>query len=151
MDDPHQNVMEDTEPSAYKIPIIIKNGKMGKKTVIDYALKGAFIITQTTFFIACGAIAIALESLGKLLKTFYESPAHRPIVQTQKALIKKIKVPILPIDHYNNLGEDEILRQLKVLPKDQLKILKSFEAENQNRRVIIETLKLLIEENNACG
>lgn len=135
--------MEEISPSPYKIPITIKNAPVRKKTVFDPLLRGAWLVTETAFFILCGAIMVTLESFGKFLKTFYLTPA-RSEAQVQKPPAQKIKVPILPIDHYNQLGEGETLKRLNGLSKEKLRILRSFEATNQNRKMIIETIDRLL-------
>jgi hypothetical protein len=140
--EPSQDVMEEA-PSSYKIPISIKNAAARKKTVFDHLLKGALLVTETAFFILCGAIMIALDSFGKFLKTFYQTPA-RSKIQVQKPPSQKIKVPILPIDHYNQLEEGEILKRLDGLSKEKLEILRGFEATNQNRKAIIEAIDRLL-------
>ena len=49
-------------------------------------------------------------------------------------------VPILPLEDYGNLGEDQVLQRLDDLAADQLRTLQSFERDHQARARVLAAL-----------
>jgi hypothetical protein len=106
----------------------------------DRLLKRIQIVIKALFFISCGAIAIALERLGVLFQAAsYATVSHSPDLSAREQP-QGIKVPIFPIDNYNQLDPDRIVESLLGLSTEQLRVVRNFEGTHKNRNRILEAI-----------
>ncbi len=52
----------------------------------------------------------------------------------------KVRVPILPVDNYDQLSADELFAQLATLSDDQLRVLREYELTHQARLQVLEAI-----------
>jgi len=106
----------------------------------DKMLKGVQIIVKAVFLIGCGAVAIALERLGDLVKTASAVEISHPSDLSSEEKPQVIKVPIFPIDNYNQLNSDRIVESLIGLSTEQLWIVRNFETTHKNRNRVLKAI-----------
>ncbi len=136
-------ISKKSNSTSLEIPIINKD-RIDKKTILDHLLRGVLLITQTAFFIACGAVIVTLESFTNLFKF------DRPKTQKAEKIAHKIIVPILPIDNYNQLDEDGIIQKLKGLSAKQLHMLRNFERSDKNRKIVLDSIDQCLAKGDPC-
>ncbi|MFY9268791.1 MAG: hypothetical protein WAO55_03475 [Candidatus Manganitrophaceae bacterium] len=115
--------------------------------ILENILVGVQRLTQTAFYISCGAAMFAWEAFEKVFQTLYESRS-RALFSAKKAekmpkrsgRPQKIKVPILPIDDYDRLDIDQVKERLAGLSKEKLSFLREYEKANQNREEILREI-----------
>jgi hypothetical protein len=112
--------------------------------VFEAILKAAQLIAEAAFFMSVGAIMMAWDGIGKLVRSARHkgglgsfdlaagfTPQPRPM---------KVKVPILPIDNYTGLTASEVIKGLERLAPEQLRLVRDFEIDNKNRKTIVEAI-----------
>lgn len=137
------DLLKKAQSPFIEIPII-KKDRIDKKTILDHLLRGVLMITQTAFFIACGAVVVTLESFTNLFKL------DRPKSQKAEKTAQKIIIPILPIDNYNQLDDDEIIQKLQGLSTKQLHMLRNFESSDKNRKIVLESIEQCLAKGDSC-
>ena len=106
----------------------------------DKMLKSVQIIVKAVFFIGCGAVAIALERLGDLVRTASAVEISPPSDLSTEEKPQVIKVPIFPIDDYNQLNSGRILESLIGLSAEQLWIVRNYETTHKNRSGVLKAI-----------
>jgi hypothetical protein len=129
--------------SAVPEKLIIKNHS-GEGPFFAKWLRGAQLVAQIVFFIGCGAIVIAMEQLMKLFKASdgdgIPRSSGQPEIRNAQGHPERIKVPMLPIDNYNQLDSSQVIQRLTSLADEQLRIMQAFEACHKNRGDVLEAI-----------
>ena len=124
--------------------LVIKNRSGEEGSLMAKWLRGAQLAAQIVFFIGCVAVAIALERLMNLFKTAAGdgvSPASgQPEVRNAQGHPERIKVPMLPIDNYNQLDSNQLIHRLAGLSDEQLRIVKAHETGHKSREDVLEAI-----------
>jgi len=135
-------------PSSSKtIRIRVTNG-LKDGHVFETILKGAQLIAEAALFMSVGAIMMAWDGIGKLVRSARHkggggsfdlaaglTPRPRPV---------KVKVPIFPIDNYTSLTASEVIKNLERLVPEQLRLVRAFEIESKNRKTIVEAVDRIL-------
>jgi hypothetical protein len=123
--------------------LVIKNNS-DERFFFSKWLRGAQIAARIVFFIACGAIAIILERLMNLLKSAEEHQAQKPSSPSERRNAQgrpeRIKVPMLPIDNYNQLDSKQVMDRLAGLSNEQLQMILAHEARHKNRKGVLDAI-----------
>lgn len=64
----------------------------------------------------------------------------RPAEKAPTAGGIRIKVPVMPIAHYDNLSAEEIVERLADLSPEQLQVVRDYEAQHAARPAILEAI-----------
>jgi hypothetical protein len=123
--------------------LIIKN-RSAEGSLMNKWLRGAQIAARVVFFIACGAVVIILERLLNLLKPSagegVQSPSNPSVMRTSHGQPERIKVPMLPIDNYNQLDSIQVMNRLAGLSNEQLQMIRAHEARHKNRKGVLDAI-----------
>jgi hypothetical protein len=137
------NFVNELNQTAAPEKLVIKTNS-DERIFFPKWLRGAGVAARIVFFIACGAVAIILERLLNFLKPVDgdrvqtpTNPSDRRNVQGQS---ERIKVPVLPIDNYNQLDSGQVMSRLAGLSKEQLRMIRSHEARQKNRGDVLEAI-----------
>jgi hypothetical protein len=137
------NFVNELNQTAAPEKLVIKTNS-DERIFFSKWLRGAGVAARIVFFIACGAVAIILERLLNFLKPVDgdrvqtpTNPSDRRNVQGQS---ERIKVPVLPIDNYNQLDSGQVMSRLAGLSKEQLRMIRSHEARQKNRGDVLEAI-----------
>jgi hypothetical protein len=129
--------------SAAPEKLIIKNHSNEEPFFAKW-LRGAQLAAKIVFFIGCGAIVIAMEQLMKLFKAADVDGLPRASGETEvpnaQGQPERIKVPMLPIDNYNQLDSNQTINRLAGLSDEQLRIVKAYETRHKNRGDVLEAI-----------
>ena len=138
--------------SKGKIENLVIKERTGEPSVFNQLMKGFRVFTETILFISVGAAVTAWEKIGKILK--YEpsvnsdqipTPLGPPKSSAPEAIKLKVKVPLLPIDNYQQLTADQVIERSKRLSGDQLKTVWLFESTHKKRKSVLEMIERLRE------
>lgn len=115
-----------------------------RKGLLGGLLKGVQVVAETAFYIGCGAILVAWETIAELIQSAPAKKAgppgaRRPALEKQP-LLPKVKIPLLPIDNYSRLGAGQIFGLLPTLSPEQLSLLRDFEVDHRNRRIVLRAI-----------
>ena len=127
---------------------LVIHDRTDAKIFFDKLLKGVQIIVKTVFFIGCGAVAIALGRLRDLVKTASAVEIVHPSDLPAQEQLQGIKVPIFPIDNYNQLALDRVVESLTGLSTEQLWIVRNFETTHKNRNRVTEAIDQRLAKSN---
>jgi hypothetical protein len=123
--------------------LVIKNHS-SEGSFINKWLRGAQLAARIVFFIACGAIALILERLLNLLKPKdgdeVLNPSNPSDTRNAQGQPARIKVPMLPIDNYNQLDSNQVMNRLAGLSNEQLQMIRSHEARQKNRGDVLDAI-----------
>jgi hypothetical protein len=108
------------------------------KIFFEKLLKAVQIAIKALFFIGCGAIAMAMERLRHRNKTASGTGSTHDSSASETP--QGIKVPVLPIDNYSRLNPDRIVENLTGLSREQLTLVRDFEAAHKHRNRILEAV-----------
>jgi len=144
------NVVNETQqpasPLIHTAPpekLVIKNHS-GEGSIINKWLRGAQLAARIVFFIACGAVAIILERLLSLLKPADGDGVQNPSIPSDarnaQGRPERIKVPMLPIDNYNQLDSKQVVNRLAGLSNEQLRMIRAHEARHKNRKGVLDAI-----------
>jgi len=138
-----QQAVSSSEQTTGPEKLVIKNNT-DDRTLFSKWLRGGAVAARIVFFIACGAVAIILERLLSLLIPADggriqtpSTPSDRPNVQGRP---ERIKVPVFPIDNYNQLDANQVMSRLAGLSHEQLRMIRSHEAGQKNRGDVLEAI-----------
>jgi hypothetical protein len=133
-----------------KFELLVVKERSGELPLFNQLIKGFLIFTETLLFISVGAVVTAWEKIGKILKPDYDGRSNEPLEPSKlinspsAEIIKvKIKVPLLPIDDYQLLTADQIIKRMKGLSQEQLETIWLFENAHRNRKSILEMIDRL--------
>ena len=84
--------------------------------------------------------AEAVEHPGPVLDDIL-SAVRRPPTSDGAEPATSVKVPILPVDGYDQLVEDQIPGHLAALTAEQLEILRDYETGHANRESVLEAIE----------
>ena len=76
--------------------------------------------------------------ITQALLSLVRGPAARPGVKGRQEI--KVRVPILPIDNYDQLSAAELVERLASLSNDQLRVLYEYETTHQNRKEVLKAI-----------
>lgn len=140
-----QTIWSDQKSTA-KI-LVVKN-KSDDRSHFSKWLRGAGVAARIFFFMAVGAVAILLERLLFLIKSAegdrvqVSSIPSKP--RNDRAHPERIKVPVLPIDNYNQLDAAQVISLLTGLSHEQLRLIRSHEARQKNRGEVLGAIDRLL-------
>jgi hypothetical protein len=119
-----------------------------RKSFLDLFLQDVYLVAEAAFFIGCGAVKVAWEGLEKLLKAARDrTGTDRSIREVpERERPNAVKIPLLPIDNYTRLDADRIVRLLRGLSADQLRLLQEFETRQKNRQRVLRAIDRLLEQ-----
>jgi hypothetical protein len=94
-------------------------------------------------------VASAVQSAARAGQEAAEHPG--PVTQALLSLVgrgpakdtsvqARVRVPVLPIDGYEGLSEDEILQRLPTLSVDELQRVREYEARHQARQGLLDAI-----------
>lgn len=129
--------------SAPPEKLVIKNHS-GEGSIINKWLRGAQLAARIVFFIACGAVALILDRLLNLLKPAagdgVQNSSNPSDTRNAQGRPARIKVPMLPIDNYNQLDSKQVMNRLAGLSNEQLQMIRSHEARQKNRGDVLDAI-----------
>lgn len=139
----HKGVLfkrDGTDPS-------LRNDDAREETLLENLLIGVQRVTQTAFYIGCGAAMFAWEALEKLFQTMYGA-GSRTLLAVKKDEKKrdrpgkprKVTVPMLPIDGYDRLEVGQVLERLAGLSERELRLIRRYEEANRNREEVLREI-----------
>jgi len=138
-----QQAVSPSEQTATPEKLVIKNNT-DERSLFSKWLRGAELAARVVFFIACGAVAIILDQFLNLLKPSVgegvQSPSNPSVVRNSHGQPERIKVPVLPIDNYNQLDSDQVMNRLAGLSNEQLQMVRSYEARQKNRADVLDAI-----------
>ncbi len=138
---------------AVREELIIKDRPV-KKPFFESLLREVFLFAETALFIGCGAVVTVWEGVEKLIKTTCRKKIHDAGVprmpKKRPPGPDKIKIPLLPIDNYNQLHAGQIVRLLKDLSAEQLRLLRDFENSHKNQETVLKAIDTLLETGKRC-
>ena len=79
-----------------------------------------------------------LENPGKVTKAVLH--AVRPKAKQAAEGEASVKVPMLPIDNYDDLSEDEVIGRLADLNEAALRVIREYETGNARRTQVLEAI-----------
>jgi len=140
------NEAQSAAPVSTKPPpekLVIKN-RSDDPSLLTKWLRGAQFAAGIVFFIGCGAVAIVLERLANLFKSAEgdagRNPSARPDAPQAQEPPQRIKVPMFPIDNYNQLDAVQVMNRLAGLSNEQIRIVRAHEARLKNREDVLEAI-----------
>lgn len=145
MDAPRQRnkTLSDARRAAATRRLVRKRADKGVSKQ-EALLKETQRVAETALYIGLGAALLAWDAAGKIYRSFYRrggaAPLPAPSSDKRSAKSGKIKVPILPIDHYDKLEIDQIIEALSGLSEMELDLVRRYEAANQNREPLIRLI-----------
>ncbi|MHB8481538.1 MAG: hypothetical protein ACYDBV_02190 [Nitrospiria bacterium] len=138
---------------AVREELIVKDRAV-KNPTFDSLLREVLLFSKTILFIGCGAVATIWEGVEKLIKTTCRKKTHDAVVPRMSEKISpgpdKIKIPLLPIDNYNQLPASQIVRKLKDLSAGQLRLLRDFETGHKNQETVLKAIDTLLKTGKSC-
>jgi hypothetical protein len=138
-----QQAVSSSEQTTGPEKLVIKNNT-DPRSLFNKWLRGAELAARVVFFIACGAVAIVLERLLNLLKPAAGDRVQTPSTPSDRrngqGHPERIKVPVLPIDNYNQLDSNQVISRLSGLSNEQIQMIRSHEARQKNRGDVLEAI-----------
>lgn len=120
---------------------IVIRDRPPKRSFVDQFVKGIQLLAETFFFMGCGAVRFAWEGMAKIVKNGQDQiPKRLPFSAPVSAPRPTVRIPILPLDDYNQLNAAEIVKLLATLSPEQLRVLKEFEESNKNRKTVLAAI-----------
>lgn len=133
-----------------KIENLIIKERAAEPSIFNQVMSGLRAFTETVLFISVGAAVTAWEKIGKIWNSEpavnpgqIPKPAKSPKSSASEPKVLKVKVPLLPIDNYQQLTADQVIERLNRLSADQLKTVGLFESSHKKRKSVLETIERL--------
>jgi hypothetical protein len=137
-----QQAVSPSEQTAGPEKLVIKNND--DRSLFTKWLRGGAVAARIVFFIACGAVVIILERLLSFLKPVDGDRVQTPSTPSDRRNVQgrpeRIKVPVFPIDNYNQLDANQVISRLAGLSHEQIRMIRSHEAGQKNRGDVLEAI-----------
>jgi len=149
-------------PARRVVEAEIKIPRLEELTLPKVDLEPVRAVAEQVLLISIGVGVLLVRSLVRVVKTANEAGIEAarnpgPVTRALLSLVRtgaatsssvgspaatevRVKVPILPVDHYDALSSVEIVERLPGLPIEQVRLVREYELDHQGRAAVLEAI-----------